>query len=441
MALHRRQFLQYGLYGGAALALRSIVSGIPASILLNPCQGLAQAAERAASVSRPTFLIYATSQGGDPVNCNVPGTYEDPTLYHAPDPLMAATSFNLGSQQVTGAKIWSTLDATALPNTNFFHHATYTSVHPDETKVLSVMGRTAKNEMLVSTIGRELQASLGTIQAAPISVCGSSSGETIYFGGAPQHIYSPSQLASVFGTISLGPNKLQALRDETVDALNAHVRSNGTPSQQSFIDNYVRSQQQAREVPDALLSSLAALKDATVASQVQAALTLFQMRITPAVTIHVPFGGDNHVDPSLVTEVAQHVTGVANLNTMVASIRAANMQDQVTFSMQNVFGRTMSATPINGRSHNSRHHVSVMIGPNIQGGVVGGVAKTGNLGYMAQAIDSTSGVGGTSGDIGYADTFSAQAKTLLAVTGVPEANIDSLVTGGSIVKSAVKFAT
>lgn len=437
MTFNRRAFLQYGLCGGAALALRSIVSGIPAAVLLDPKRVLAQAAEQAASSVKPTFLIYATSQNGDPVNCNVPGTYTDPTLYHAADPLMAPTNFSLGAQQVTAAKVWSSLDSAALSNTCFFHHATYTAVHPDEKLVLGVMGKMAGGEMLISTVGSQLQAPLNTVQAAPISVCGSSGAETIYVGGAPQHIYSPDQLASVFNRVNLGPSQLQALRDETVDALNAYARAQATAPQQRYIDGFVRTQQQAREVPDTLLASLAALKDASVASQVQAALTLFQMRITPAVSIHIPFGADNHVDANLATEVASHATGVASLNAMMLSIRAANMQDRVTFCMQNVFGRTLHTTPVNGRDHNSRHHVSVMIGPNIKGSVIGGVVNAGNAGYTAQAIDSNTGIGGAAGDIGYGDTFSAQAKTLLAVTGVPTADIDKLVTGGSIVKAAV----
>ena len=40
-------------------------------------------------------------------------------------------------------------------------------------------------------------------------------------------------------------------------------------------------------------------------------MTLIQMKVTPVVAIHIPFGGDNHHDAALATETAQTVSGVA----------------------------------------------------------------------------------------------------------------------------------
>jgi hypothetical protein len=234
---------------------------------------------------------------------------------------------------------------------------------------------------------------------------------------------------------------LVKLRDKSLDALNAFARSQGQTAQKNFIDQYATSQTQLRALQAGLLSSLSGLKDDSADSQIQAAIILFRMKVTPVVVVHVPFGGDNHSDGGLANEVASHGTGVATIATMMQALSAANLEDQVTFAMMNVFGRTMVAADVakdKGRQHNDLHHVTVLIGSGIKSSVVGGVAQAaGAKEYGALAINSATGEGSTSGDITFKDTFGAMGKTLAAAAGLPSATIDKNILTGSIVKAAV----
>ena len=64
----------------------------------------------------------------------------------------------------------------------------------------------------------------------------------------------------------------------------------------------VTSEPQARNISQSLLGSLATIKDNTIDSQIMAAITLIQMKVSPVVAIHIPFGGDNHHDTGLAAE-------------------------------------------------------------------------------------------------------------------------------------------
>lgn len=155
--------------------------------------------------------------------------------------------------------------------------------------------------------------------------------------------------------------------------------------------------------------------------------------------MHVAFGGDNHDDANLGNEVAQHATGVATLAAMETALAAANLQDKVTFAMTNVFGRTMvAADNQQGRQHLETHHVSLIIGPGIQGSVIGGVARAaGDKDYSATPIDSSTGDGTASGDIPHNETFASMGKTLAAAVGLSADVIEKNVVSGAVVKAAL----
>jgi hypothetical protein len=437
----RRNALLTMLFGAGGVGLRALATGIPACILLDPRRALAaDEAGTPAAVTNPQFVIFSTSGAGDPVGCNAPGTYDDPNIAHPGDPSMAATPITLGATTAKGAQVWSTLPASVLARTCFFHHATYTVIHPDEGKVLRMMGSVAGGEMLPSMLGRELASALGTVRAQPISLSGNFS-EAVYFQGAPQPLLRPTTLASVLTspTNGLGAMDLVKLRDQGLDALNALARSQGRTAAQTFIDQYATSTTQLRTLQQGLLGSLSTLKDDSADSQIQAAIILFQMKVTPVVVVHIDFGGDNHGDPGLSTEVAQHQTGVATLAKMMQALSTAGLQDQVTFAMMNVFGRTMIAgANTNGRQHNNLHHMSLLIGPRINGSVVGGVAPSApGKEYQAVAIDSATGTGSASGDIAFLDTFGAMGKTLATAVGLPSATVDVNILSGKAVAAAI----
>ena len=430
------------LFGSGLVGLRSLATGVPAAILANPRKALAQAPDAAPPTAiKPQFLIFSTTGAGDPVNCNAPGTYDDPNIGHSSDPIMAPTPMTFGTESIKAAQIWSTLPAAVLARTCFFHHATYTVIHPDEGKVLRMMGAVAGGEMLPSMLSRELAPALGTVRQQPISLSGSFP-EAVYFQGAPQPLLTPTTLSSVLAPPKgggLGAMDLVKLRDQGLDSLNALVKAQGGTAQKNFIDQYASSTTQLRTLQNGLLTSLSTLKNDNQDSQIQAALILFQMKVTPVVVVHIDFGGDNHSDVNLSTEIAGHKSGMATLTKMMDAVTAANLKDQVTFAMMNVFGRTMIAKDsANGRQHNEGHHVTVMVGPKIKSSVIGGVAQpAAGKEYQAMRIDSATGKGSASGDVEYRATFGAMGQTLAAAVGLSSDTIKKNILTGAPIAAAL----
>src|SRR5205085_10308136 len=143
-----------------------------------------------------------------------------------------------------------------------------------------------------------------------------------------------------------------------------------------------------------------------------AAATLIKMNVAPVVAIKIDFGGDNHSDALLAKETAQHVTGVQLIGKLMDTLAGYGLQDQVTFAMYNVFGRTLKKLGTAGRDHWASHHTTVMIGRAIRPGVIGGLEPQAGD-YYASPIDSKTGKGVTGGgDIPFADTLAAMGKTL-----------------------------
>jgi len=441
MEFTRRRLLMNTLFGAGLLGLRSLATGIPISILANPRRALAAARLRsaAASAAAPQYIILATSADGDPLSCNAPGTYLDPDLAHPQGPSMAPTALSIGGASAVAALPWSTLPQALLDRTCFFHHATYTVVHPDEPKVLALNGYTVGNEMLVSLLAAQLGPALGTVQQEPISLGPRQASEGIVFQKAPQAIVSPSALALLLGPPTGPLGRLTQLRDQDLNRLNALIKSEGTPAQAAFIDRYVQSQAQVRSVSEDLLSILQGIADNGVASQLLAAITLIRMNVAPVVSIHIPFGGDNHGDAGLMTEANETVSGVAAIGQLWSLLVTHGLQDRVSFLSLNVFGRTMKAPKnLSGRAHNGNHHVALMVGAPFRGSVIGGVEPVEND-YGAMSIDSASGrgVAGGGGDIELRDSLQSMALTFGTGVGVNAAFLAENIRGGKVVGAAL----
>ena len=469
--LRRREVLMSTLFGAGCLGLRALATGLPVSLLLDPRRALADP---------PTvnplaqFVIFQTSGNGDPVNGNCPGTYDDVNgsamtagIAHSADPSMVKTQLSLGSQNYNAALPWaqpwqavpgviaSDLWQTVLNRTTFWHIATGTPIHPKEPDVLKLLDQTQANEMLPSLIARSLAPQLGTIQPEPIALGASSPSEALVYGGRAQPMIPPIALKATL-TSPTGPlAALQSIRDQTMNSLYELYKNGATPSQQAYVDSLVTSQQQARSISQNLLASLASIKDNSFGSQITAALALIQMKVSPVLTIHIPFGGDNHRDPGLATEAQQTagvgangvytaatgLTGVAGIASLMAALHAANLQDQVVFMSLNVFGRTLATSTGagTGRQHNPNHHVAVTIGRSFRGGVVGGVAPyTGSGGdYGAVAIDSKTGAGSPSGDVAANSSLVSWGSTMMAAVGIDSATIAAAVPNGTIISGAL----
>jgi hypothetical protein len=366
--------------------------------------------------------------------------YLIPDIAHPPAVTMAPAQLTLSGQTWTAATPWAQLPQAMLDRACFFHHGTYTVVHPDLANVMSLQGFVSHHEMLVSLLSGQLASCLGTVQSQPLALGPRSAGEGLTVGGRPQPTLSPSALASLLSSPTGPLGQIQQIRDADLDRLNDWYRQNGNSAQRGFIDRYALSQQQARSISESLLSSLAAIKDNSADSQLSAALILFRMNVSPVVSIHLPFGGDNHTDNALTRETTETVSSVGTIANLWTQLNANGLQDKVTFATLNVFGRTLSAAKGNGggRTHHGDHHVAVLIGKPFKGGVVGGV-EPGGGDYRATSINSATGaaVGGGSGDVPFSETLSAMGKTLGVGCGVSSEVLDLDIRGGKVVAGAL----
>jgi hypothetical protein len=430
----RRHALLSMLFGGGYMGLRALATGLPTSLLLSPRRALAEGTMCAPEKAQ--YFILSTCGSGDPINANVPGTYEDPNISHPLDPLMAKTPITLGATISSAAAPWAALPQDVLDRTCFWHLMTNTPVHPKEPEVLGLMGAIQSAEMLPSLLSKQLAPCLGTIQAQPITVGASSPSEGLTFDGAAQPIIPPQALKATL-TAPGGPlEMLQPLRDQTLAQLYDLYKNGASPAQRAYIDALVTSQQQVRNIKQDLLDALSSIKSDAVADQITAALALIRMNVTPVVAIHIPFGGDNHNDAALATETAQTIAGVQAIGSLIAQLTAAGLQDQVTFVSLNVFGRTLGPANTDGRQHNQNHQVSITIGKPFRAGIIGGVAPVADD-YGALSIDSTSGAAASDGDVGPIQSLAAFGKTLLAGVGVDQATIDGNIIGGAVITGAL----
>jgi hypothetical protein len=450
----RRQGL-LGLFGGS-LGLKAFVTGLPTWYLLNPRRATAQDLQCAITArDNLQYLVLSLSSNGDPLNCNVPGTYEIPAIIHPTQTEMEQVPLTLGSQSLGGALPWADpsvlsptdmamgvatpatgqLKSTVLARTAFIHHRTGTTVHGDQPKVMKLLGDMSGGEMIVSAYAKHLSTCFGTVQAPPISVgARGNSSELVSFAGRTLPSISPTQLKQLLtGSKTDALVKARALRDQALDQLNQMAKSDGSDVQKQFLDKLSTSQTQVRALADQLGTTLNAITADDVNGQALAAAALISANVTPVVTIHLSFGGDNHTDTNLQAEADQHVSGVKGIQTVMNALAGltdaagVSLTERVTFATMNVFGRNLNGiqkvTDRTGRDHFGNHSVMVLIGKNVKAGVFGGVVPNSTTSttavYQAGDIDSATGAQVTGGDIPATKSHAAAVRTLGAALGIP----------------------
>jgi hypothetical protein len=430
--LNRRQALLRGLFGAAGcVGLRAIATGLPAWFLLDPRELRADDMCLVSNKGNAQFLVVSASSAGDAISCNAPGTYDAPAIIHPTNAEFASTSIALGTKMVKGAQIWSTLTPAVLARTNFFHHVTGGLVHGDHPKVMRLVGRTTGGEMWPSIYAKHLAPCLGTVQAEPVAVgTGGNALELISYTGRTVPPIAPTQLKQLLTGSKTDPVvQLRTLRDTTLDQLNTIFKQGGTPEQKTFLDAMAASQAQVRKLAESLATTLAAIVDDGVPGQALAAAALISAKVTPVVTLHIPFGGDNHIDSALYKEWFDHTDhdgtkrGVPGVQAVMDALASLNLTDAATFATMNVFGRDLSGTSKvtarGGRDHFGNHAVMMMIGKNVAPGITGGATLLTGTVYGASGIDSTTGASVASGaDIVAANTDVAAAKTLGIALGI-----------------------
>ncbi len=197
-----------------------------------------------------------------------------------------------------------------------------------------------------------------------------------------------------------------------------------------MLERFAVSRNEAREISLELLGRLEAVTTNRVEGQIIAAPVLAAMNVAPVITIRIPFGGDNHIDPDLERETSQTLSGLGHLTQLMENIdrlRAERaLTSEVVVANMNVFGRTLARARKgqHGRDHNGNHHVTVLVGDPIKPAVVGGVRVEGDD-YGASEFDSATGAPTTGGDIGFFETFGSMAKTLGRALGVEQDILDT----------------
>ncbi len=432
MKASRRQLIRRALFGGGAIGLRALATGIPAHILLDPLRAKAQAEARA--------LVLVSSSAADPIGANVPGTYKG-NIAHPSAPSMAATKMELGSRTVTAAKPWAELPKNIRDRMCFIHHTTLTNSHPNHPKVLRLMGGTRGGKMAPSIFAAELAQTLGTVQAEPLSLGARGGRELFEFQGRTLANIAPRQLAQVLAGTGGELGKLATLRDQELDRLHKLLKEHGTSNQRKLIDRFAKTRSEIRSLSGSLIDRLSAIESDNQVGQVQAVPILLALNVSPVLSIRIPFGGDNHRDDDLAGEASQTVSGVATLKTLVESIDAGRANGEIAHDVliasMNVFGRTLSKKGRAGRDHNANRHATILIGDAIKPGVIGSLTPKGND-WAAVGIDSKTGAGGNDKDIAYADTLGAVGKTIGAALGVDRETLDYEIRAGKVIEAALR---
>ena len=471
----RREGLLAGLFGAGSLGLRALATGLPTWYLLNPSRATAQDLQCAINAkANLQYLIVSTSSNGDPLNCNCPGTYEGAgaAVVHPPDAEVEKTTLTINGQSYGAALPWADpsvknasgantgqLNAAVLARTTFFHYRTGTTVHGDQPKVMKLLGDTTGGEMVVSAYAKHLAACFNTVQAAPIAVgARGNSSELVSFGGRMLPSISPTQLKQLLtgarGDALTAKGALRDLRDSSLSKLNELAKRTASPVQKDFLDKLALGQTQVRQLADTLADTLNAISNDNVAGQAQAAAALIAANVTPVVTVHIGFGGDNHTDNNLQAEPDQHVSGIQGIQAIMTALAGTKdasgnpLTDRVTFATMNVFGRNLnnisklsSTTSPGGRDHFGNHNVMVIIGKNVKPSVIGGVTADSKGTLVASGIDSGTGASvATGGDIDATKTQVSAARTLGAALGIPDtvaANDYIAAAGGKVVTAAL----
>jgi uncharacterized protein (DUF1501 family) len=253
----------------------------------------------------------------------------------------------------------------------------------------------------------------------------------------------PVDLKSLFASPQDLAAKLQKLRDSELDSLYADLKANGTRQQRAFLDRFALGREQARQLGTGLGSLLSRLpldpaKQNSPADQLLAAVALIRMKVAPAVTVHLPFGGDNHNDADLSAEASQTIASIGDIELLWNELKSAGIQDQVTFATLNVFGRTLKRNTRGGRDHNGNHHAMLLFGPKVRGSVIGGIAPDGRD-FSATGIDSKSGASVASGDIPPLESLESAAKTLGRALGVSSDVLSGRIQGGKVISAALSL--
>lgn len=430
MKVNRRELIRQALLLHGGLRLKSLLIGVPASFL----------SHRVMANTNAKFLIWSSSSRGDPINCNVPGTYgpDKSFIQHSDDPDFSTPhSFMLGGQTVEAAKCWSNLSQDILDNFHFIHHRTGANGHGEYLDVLKLLGglkSSAGNgsEMVPSCVAQENSSSLSTIVDTPVVL----DRDLVTSEGNVMPPLRPSVLKSLVGSGSLlEEQNIVDIRNQALDKLYRDLKTSGTKQQRAFLDNHALSLTQAKQISSNLSPLMTDIAGNSQEDTLVCAAAMIAAGVTAVPVLRLSCGGDNHADATLSGEVNAHNNFITRLNLLQAKLKEFNIADKTVFALSNVFGRTLKRNSRGGRDHNSRHCVTILFGANIKPGVSGDIIKGRRNG---EAIPFNSMTGKAENpDITNADSLTSTAKTILKACDIDEDRINKRIPSGKIIKNVV----
>ena len=422
--LNRREALMLALASGGGIGLRSLLTGLPIHFLTR----------RSMANTGGKFLVYAARRAGDPVNCNVPGTYK--AGYDHADEYSTPVNMRIGNQTHQAAPVWDTLRAGIKSSANFFHLRSRTNSHNELDSVMKVFGAIDAiegrgSEMLPSVIAHEMSKLLGTQLTSPLAL-----GGILSYKGRNQQVYRPTNIKSLFpSNMSNAVVNARRFRDQQIDLIYRDLKSNGTPAQKRFIDNHIVSGSRARQLGNQLAAELESINGNGANDTMRTAAALIALKVAPVVSLELDFGGDNHGDSQLANEVRRHESGITAINELYDALSGYGIADQTIFSMLNVFGRTPQRNSRGGRDHWGPQSIMFSFGAGVRGGMIGDIARGGRRNrFEALGINSDTGLT-QNPDIDPNFTLHSAAKSLIAATGIEENKVNEMVNGGKIVKA------
>ena len=278
------------------------------------------------TLTNPQFLIFSTALNGDPVNCNAPGTYDDPEHRPPGDPSMAPTPIDFG-----GADRERGADLVDAAGGGAGAHVLLSSrhVHRDPPRrgqgaAHDGCGRRRRDAAVVA-LARARAGARDGARAADLARRQRDRGRLLP-GRAAGVAHADDAVERALGTEQRPRQRGsgQAARPGAGRVCNGvRAQPGARPRRRTSSISYATSTTQLRTLQQGLLASLATIKNNSADSQIQAAIILFQMKVTPVVVVHVGFGGDNHGDPGLAGEIAGHQSGVATLAKMMQALATA----------------------------------------------------------------------------------------------------------------------
>ncbi|MEL6348660.1 MAG: DUF1501 domain-containing protein [Myxococcota bacterium] len=444
MTHSRRDLLRRSLYSAGGLTLASLATGLPASFLRTGRLAYAE------TVKKPTFLVLCTNSGGHPLNVNCPGSYPNPEdgndprrqIEHAMTAELGteileeaggvgygAADFEegfpcmLGSALAYAARPWADLPEGIRAQMAVIRHQTYTSAHPEATNVLEMHGAVKGpgrigGESLPSMLAQENYAALGTTLEAPMLV----GGVGFVNKGLAVRKQRPDTLYSMFassGTVfGMTPDEAADLRDYALDRIYREMKTRGTHAQKSVLDNYAISRDNARLLAEDLSVGLSPVSETNdpFEKQILTAVALIEYRVTPVITIDLPFGGDNHQDFDLYNEVTETIRGVHYIRRLYEELVAKGLDSETTFAYLSVFGRPLKRVGGGGRGHYGYDHATVMFGPNVTPGLYGQITEDLKAGDI--------------GDIPANESLETAGKSIASAVGISEGVIEQRIVGG-----------